>query len=88
MPDLAAFINKPGYYRIKVTTKQPQTRFTKVLADGTIKISLTSAPEKGKANAELLKFIAKELNLAPSLVRLISGQTSPLKVVVIDSVQA
>src|SRR5437868_3181247 len=61
MPSLNELMVKDGYYRIKVTTKQPETVCRTVLADGTIKISLRATPEQGRANAELLKFIASEL---------------------------
>lgn len=84
MPRLTDIITKDGYYRVKVTTKQPVCRVTKQLADGTIKISLSSAPEKGKANAELLLFVARELALRREQVRLVSGITSPLKVIHIE----
>ncbi len=81
---LSEVMTKDGYYRVKVTTKQPQTRLTKILSDGTIKISLAAVPEKGKANAELLSYIVDELDLEKDQVRLVSGQTSPLKVVAIE----
>jgi uncharacterized protein YggU (UPF0235/DUF167 family) len=84
MPTLPELMAKDGYYRVKVTTKQPETRFTKVLSDGTIKISLTAVPEKGKANAELLSFLCDELDLQSNQIRLVSGMTSPLKVIAID----
>lgn len=86
MQTLREIMARDGYYRVKVTTKQPQTRFTKVLADGTIKISLAAVPERGKANAELIAYLRDSLALAPDEVRLVSGQTSPLKVIAIERV--
>ncbi len=82
---LSDFITKPGYYRVKVTTKQPETTCSGCLSDGTIKIALHAVPERGKANAELLKFIAKELGLHKNQVRIASGLTSPLKIVAVEA---
>lgn len=82
--NLSDFINKPGYYRVKVTTKQPETRVSGCLSDGTVKIALHAVPEQGKANAELIRFIAKELGLNKNQVRISSGLTSPLKIVAIE----
>jgi uncharacterized protein len=81
---LRALMNKPGYYRIKVTPRQPQTVFKGQLADGTIKIALAAVPEKGKANQELLRYLSEELGFPVSAFRIVSGLTSPLKIVSVD----
>ena len=46
---------------------------------GMLKISVTQAPEKGKANKAIIALLAKELNLKKSQVELLSGETSPQK---------
>ncbi len=38
-----------------------------------LRVKVTAAPEKGKANTALLKLLAKEWRVAPSLLRLVSG---------------
>ena len=38
-----------------------------------LRVKVTAAPEKGKANAALLKLLAKEWRVAPSLLKLVSG---------------
>ena len=45
------------------------------LYDGALKISLTSPPVDGKANADLTKFLAKKLHISKSSIEIISGQT-------------
>lgn len=82
--ELKAVFPKPGYYRVKVTTKQPQTRLLGLRLDGTIKIAVAAAPERGKANKELLSFIAKGLGLAKDQIRISAGLSSPLKVIALD----
>lgn len=81
---LAEIITKSGYYRIKVSTRQPQTMYKGRLADGTIKIALAAVPEKGKANQELLRYLSDELGFSVACFRIVSGLTSPLKLVSVD----
>ncbi len=47
--------------------------------DGALKVQVTQAPEKGKANDALEKVIAKSLGLKKSQVSLLSGATSTRK---------
>jgi uncharacterized protein (TIGR00251 family) len=46
-----------------------------------IEISIKSAPRRGKANAELIKKLARHFNVAPLNVRILSGTTSRKKTV-------
>jgi hypothetical protein len=41
-----------------------------------IKVAVRAAPERGRANAELLELLAKVLNLDTSAVEVVSGATS------------
>lgn len=49
--------------------------------DGRLKVSVTQAPEKGKANRDVLKLLASALRVRRSALALHSGETSPRKVV-------
>jgi uncharacterized protein (TIGR00251 family) len=44
--------------------------------DGALRVAVTAAPEKGKANHAIIKLLAKTLGIAKSRVVLISGETS------------
>ena len=55
-----------------------QTRFIGLL-DKMLKIKVSAAPEKGKANKCLVKFLAEKLGVKKNAVIIISGQTSPVK---------
>jgi len=46
---------------------------------GRLKVAVTQAPEKGKANDALRQVLADELGIRPSQVTLISGETSAQK---------
>ncbi len=47
--------------------------------NGMLKVSVTQAPEKGKANKAIIGLLAKELGLKKSQVLLLSGDTSSRK---------
>lgn len=47
--------------------------------DGMLKVEVTTAPEKGKANKAIIKFLAKKLGVGASELVLLSGETNPKK---------
>lgn len=47
--------------------------------DGALKVHVTQAPEKGKANKAIIALLAKELRLRKSQITLAAGETSPHK---------
>lgn len=60
---------------------QPGARRNAVLGEraGAMRIAVTAAPEKGKANAAIQSLLAEGLSLRPSQVHLLSGETSRQK---------
>ena len=69
---------------------QPRAARTELagLHDGQPKIRLAAPPVDGAANAELVAFIAQQLNVPKRNVRIISGLSSRHKTVEIDGVSA
>lgn len=51
------------------------------MTDGAIKIDVAAPPEDGKANAELIRFLAEYFDVPRSSVEILSGQTGRRKVV-------
>ena len=49
-----------------------------------LKVKVASPPEKGRANEELLAFLARLLEVPPRAVHLTSGAASRAKVVAVD----
>ena len=49
------------------------------LLDGMLKVKVSAAPEKGKANECLLKFLAEVLGVKKNALGIVSGQTHPVK---------
>ena len=47
--------------------------------DGALKIRLAAPPVDGKANEELIRFLAKTLDLAPSEIEIEKGQENKRK---------
>lgn len=72
---------KEIYLTIKVHAGAKNTGFSNVLSDGTIKLDVSTVPEKGKANLALLKFLAQVFGVAKNRVEIISGQSNKHKLV-------
>ena len=67
--------------RIKVTTKSGKHEISDMLEDGTVKIKLKAAPEKNKANKELIELLSDFFEVSYQHIMIISGETSSLKLV-------
>jgi uncharacterized protein (TIGR00251 family) len=75
---------RPLRLSVKVLPKSSRNEIVEQQADGTLRIKVAAAPEKGKANAELCDFLAKEFGVGRSRVAVVSGHTSQRKCVVIS----
>jgi len=75
-------------FHIKVTPNSSHTKISGKFLDEKnqthIKINLAAVPEDGKANAELIKFLAKLLKIPKSKIEIIRGETSRMKVVKVE----
>jgi hypothetical protein len=47
--------------------------------NGMLKVAVTQAPEKGKANKAIIALLAKELSLRKAQIQLVAGETSAQK---------
>lgn len=68
---------------LKVIPKSSKNEIAGFLEDGTIKLKITAAPERGKANAEIIAFLADQFGVSKRQVEIVRGETSALKTVVI-----
>jgi uncharacterized protein len=70
-----------AYLRIKAIPGAPKTEVRGEMSDGTIKIAVAAPPEKGRANIELLSFLAKEMGLPKSALALVAGAGDRIKLI-------
>ena len=72
---------------VKVVPGASRTRYLGEW-EGRARIAVAAAPERGKANDELTAFLAKALKLPKRAVSVVSGHTTPLKVIRIEGASA
>lgn len=67
-------------------TVQPRSRKSEVekLNSGEYKVRVVAPPSKGEANREVIKILASHFGLPPSRLRIVRGQKSRRKVVLVD----
>lgn len=74
-------------FQVRVVPRSRQDKVVGMHGDA-LKIRLTAAPEKGKANRALQEFLARRLGVSRSDVEILSGHTSRNKRVRVESVPA
>ncbi len=73
---------------VRVTPRAARNEIAGVLDDGTVKVRLTAPPVEGKANEALVKFLADVLDVAPSKIEIVAGETGRDKLVTVLDVDA
>lgn len=74
---------KHEYISLRVVPNAQKTEIKELMGDGeTWKIRVKAAPEKGKANAEILRFLKKEYRVEAEII---SGKTDSRKLLKIIS---
>jgi uncharacterized protein len=58
------------------------------LFNGMLKVKVSAAPEKGKANQCLVEFLAKQLGVKKNAIHVISGQISRVKRLQVSGISA
>jgi hypothetical protein len=72
---------------IKVVPNASRDRIGGELA-GELKVFVSAAPEKGKANKAVCRLLAKGIGLKPQQVSVASGQTNPRKLIRLEGIAA
>ena len=65
-------------FTAKVVPGSSRTCFSGLL-EGMVKVKVSAAPEKGKANQCLIAFLAKQLGVKKNAVTIVSGKSNPVK---------
>jgi len=58
---------------VRVTPRASKNKIVDILSDGTVKVHLTAPPVEGKANAALIKFLAKVLDVPQNQLEVVAG---------------
>lgn len=66
---------------IRVTPRARKTGFGGVLEDGTIRIRVAAPPVEGKANAVLIRFLAKILGVRKNRIEIVAGEKGLDKII-------
>ena len=64
---------------VKVVPRASRSEVAGTMADGSLKVKVAAAPEKGRANEELCAVLARHFAVPPRSVEVISGATSTRK---------
>jgi uncharacterized protein len=72
--------------KVKISAGGGKNSITGILGEDTLKIRISAAPEKGKANKELVEFLSDTLSVPRRRITIVSGHTSPSKVIEISPV--
>jgi uncharacterized protein (TIGR00251 family) len=67
--------------RVKVIPRSAKNEIAGEMADGTLKVKIAAAPEKGKANEALCVLLAAHYGVPRSAVTIVSGHNAQLKLV-------
>jgi len=69
------------YLRIKVRPGVAKTAIKEIMEDNTLKIDIAAPPVKGKANQELIQFLASEFAVLKNNVKIVSGAGERVKLI-------
>ena len=72
---------------VKVVPGSSRTGLCGIL-DGMVKIKVAVPAERGKANRCLVEFLAKKFGVKKSAVKIVAGETKPVKQVQISGMSA
>ncbi len=67
-------------------TPRSKRNTVEMASPGQLRVRVTVAPEGGKANAAVLKLLAKNLGIPKSRMTIIRGQTNRAKVIAFDGI--
>ena len=85
-PDLIARLRRERRLTLslKVIPKASKNEIVGLLDDGSLKVKVTAAPEKGKANTAVSELLADAFGVPKRNVTIVSGETARTKTVAIE----
>lgn len=74
-------LKKELYLRVKVSPRAPISGLQQVMVDDTLKIAIAAPPQRGRANTELIRFLAEEFAVDKNNIKILAGAGEALKLV-------
>lgn len=68
-------------FTVRVITRAEHLEIAGVQDDGALKIRLTESPDEGRANAQLIDYLAHLLDVDRSQVEIVAGADRPNKII-------
>ncbi len=73
-------------FTVRVVTRSSGVELVGVQDDGSLKIRLTESPADGRANAQLLDFLAELLDVDVNQIEIVAGEDKPNKIISVEDV--
>jgi uncharacterized protein (TIGR00251 family) len=77
---------KGAAFTVRVVTRASNMEIVGVQDDGSLKIRLTESPQEGRANTQLIAFLAGILEVSPGQIEIVAGEDKPNKIVSVEGV--
>jgi uncharacterized protein YggU (UPF0235/DUF167 family) len=72
------------YLTLRVRASAGRSGFKERMADGAYKFDVLAAPEKNKANQEIITYLAREFGVKPARIKIVSGRQCRVKLIKIS----
>lgn len=74
-------------FTVRVVTRAEEVEIVGIQDDGSLKIRLTESPAEGRANAQLIGFLADLLEVDAAQIEIVAGEDKPNKIISVEDVQ-
>ena len=73
-------------FTVRVVTRANAVEIAGLQEDGSLKIRLTESPAEGRANAQLIAFLAGVPDIDPGQIAIVAGEDKPNKIISVQDV--
>jgi uncharacterized protein (TIGR00251 family) len=73
-------------FTVRVVTRADAVEIVGVQEDGSLKIRLTESPAEGRANIQLIDFLAGVLKVDAGQIEIVAGAEKPNKIISVEGV--
>ncbi len=73
-------------FTVRVVTRADSVEIAGIQDDGSLKVRLTESPAGGRANEQLVAFLADVLEVEPAQIEIVAGADKPNKIISVEGV--